>query len=266
MSKKGKKSDPEQNLQYKTETQLKEEALERLRKQKLLEAQRKPKSTREKKAENFWYHYRGATFGVILGLILVVMFVKDIFFKTDPDLSIVMVTTQYISAEYLEELTQKFENCATDVNGDGKVVVSIDHIPYTPIRLSEEDVSAAGGEDEAMIEAMQDTQTDYTYTMKLMTILGAGTDPIYVLDEANFDYLHSMGADSEDPYEMFLRLDESMPSQNGYGLSLADTTLGVGEVNPYFDSLNIYIRDMHITKKNADYIRACQEYVESLVK
>lgn len=252
---------------YKTEDQLKAEARERQRIERLMAEKQKPKSAAGKKAENFWYHYRGAAIAAVIGAVMLALFVKDVFFKAKPDITIVMVTAKYVSGEYLDELTSAIEAHTPDINGDGKVYVSVDHIPYFPVKIDSEDLLTPGGVEAAAMEldVQAQQEQDYNYLMKLMTVVAASTDPIYLLDQENFEYLNAMGEDNDESYAMFESL-EQIPGGSGYALPMPETIIGAGDIAPYFDELSFYFRSLRITDKTRDYNEACMSFLEGIAK
>lgn len=267
--KKSKKGPEQQPASYKTESDLKAEALERQRREQLIMANRKPKSTAEAKAENFWYHYKWITIASVLGVVLLVFLIKDIFFKTAPDVTIIMVTEKYISAEYLSELSAAMERQMEDLNGDGKVLVAIDSIPFTPLSPEElEALSQQTTEEGAAPDADPGmpsegtAQQDYSYTIKLMTLIAASTDPIYLLDQSNYTYIAGMNDEDGD---IFLPLDH-ISGAVGDSLPVTATTIHAEEIAPYFGELSFYLRDLSYSKRNAEYHAQCMDFLEQIAR
>jgi hypothetical protein len=252
---------------YMTEEQLKQAAKEERRRQELLAATRKPKSAGEKKIENFWYHYRFATIATVIGVVLVSLILKDVFFRASPDVKIVMITEDYVSGESLEKLTGAMEANSMDLNGDGRVYVSIEALTLSPTgpAVGEPLVIGEGEDTEA---AMNRAVMDYNTAMKLMTILAEASDPIFLLDEPNYQYLQAMSdADSASmgqDLDMFCVL-EDLPGSTGKALPLSATVLAdVGLEDTGIDSLAFYFRQIPLTEKNEDYITQCYAFLEKI--
>lgn len=243
--------------QYKTEEMLKAEAKQRAELEQAKLAARK-KTPSQEKAENYWYHYKWHTIVGAVVLCFAVFFVKDLFFRTMPDASIVVVSGSYLSTEGLEELAGSLETAATDFNGDGKVIISTDSISIPAGDLS-------GASDESQPPQMQGNQMDYASSMKLMTVITAGTDPIYLLDKAAYDYITRPtegGMSTAD--EIFAPLD-GIPGAQGNALPFSATLLaqtGGGEL----DGLSFYLRASGRFEKDMDYYMYCHQLMEALAK
>lgn len=170
---------------YKTEDEIKEEAKLRRKQEEQLSAARKPDSPSKKKLDNYWYHYKWHTIAGIAILLMAVMFLRDMVFRTQPDATIIMISEEYYFTGELEELQQQLEQSAWDRNGDGKVSIQIDFIN---LPAENDDGTAA-------------SQDAYATQMKLVTVVAAGLDPLYLLDESAYNWLMKMGAQGEDEDE-----------------------------------------------------------------
>ena len=77
------------------------------------------------KWENFWYHYKGLTIGILIAVVIVTVLMVQTFTRVEPDYMICMVTVQDVTPDcdaYLEEVLSAY---AHDRNGDGKVRVEV---------------------------------------------------------------------------------------------------------------------------------------------
>ena len=93
------------------------------------ELKRRPASqtpqTPSGKWENFWYHYKWLTIGIVTAVIIVTVLMVQTLTRVEPDYMICMVTTQEVSPDcdaYLEEVLAAY---AYDRNSDGKVRVEV---------------------------------------------------------------------------------------------------------------------------------------------
>lgn len=207
--------------QYKTEEQLKREARAQ-KEQEAAAARKTPKSDGQKKWENFWYHYKWHAVAAVSVLILGVFFVNDVVFRAVPDLTVVMVTGEYYEQEKLDSLARVMGEAAGDYNGDGKVLANVDFI---------------------LIPGDQDTQ-DYAYAMKLTTVLAAGADPVYLLDEKGL-------AD----------LTEKSGGAPFFGaLTAPASALGINGV----EGLRFYIREKEAFVKKQAYYGYCENFLKTL--
>lgn len=84
-----------------------------------------------KKIENFWYHYKWVTIITAVVVLFGGYMIYDLVTKVEPDLTIVATPDNGISYRG-EELENFFEGFCDDVNGDGKVYVSVVFAPLDP--------------------------------------------------------------------------------------------------------------------------------------
>jgi hypothetical protein len=254
-------------LGYRTEEQLKQAAKEQRRRQELIEQNRKPPSAGVKKIENFWYHYRFATIAAVIGVVLLSLILKDIFFQVRPDVHIVMISEAYVSEQSLDRLTQTMEANSPDLNGDGRVSISMEAITFSP-------ADAAIGEPLAGLEGEDaDTATNravlaYNTYMKLTTILAEASDLIFLLDEPNYQYLQGMSdsdsASMGEDLDMF-RVLEDLPGSTGKALPLSATILAdIGREDATVASLAFYFRQLPLTEENEAYIAQCYAFLERM--
>lgn len=216
---------------YKTEEQIKQEAAIRRENEAKLAAAR-PKSTAELKRENYWYHYKWHTIIGAVVLLLAVFFVKDIFFRTNPDATIIMISEKYFAEESIGFISKDIERFADDYNGDKKILINIDFI-----------MLPGNGEDPGA------SQMDYANTMKLSAILAAASDPVYLLDEAAYRYITGMGTGEDDaPGTDNIFEAESVP------VNLPG--------QPEFSGMRFYLRQS--SGKNVEYYKYCEELLKKI--
>jgi hypothetical protein len=264
MIKRGKRTEEVEQV-YMTEDQLKAEALEKQRLEREAEAALPPKSPLRAKWENYWYHYRIATFVTVFFGALAIFFLADMIGQVKPDYTVVLVTSVYVPTDYTDRLAAALEANAADVNGDGKVKVALEPITFTPY---DPDADPQGEQTpEEMMSANANAETDYAYSMKLMGILAAGTDPIYLLDEPQYDNLIMMSG-AENAEELFQPL-EGVPGAEGYSLPFSRTALAESPVEPLIDErLSFYLRVLPESnnKKDNAYRAACRDYIAELAR
>lgn len=257
---------------FKTEDQLKEEAKQRAAEQAKIDALKKPAPPRKKKAENFWYHYKWHTIAGCVALVLVVFFLKDMLFRTDPDATILMTTQQYYSQETIDAIQASLESMATDFNGDGKVSITIDYI-YSPAQPTEEELAEM---DEMEQMQMSGGQQDYASTMKLTTVVAAGMDPLYIVDEGMYDHFLQMAAGhdeegnpqpiTEDTESMFATL-EGIQGAEKDRLPLEETILATEPIPGDLTGLNFCLRLEEAMSRSKDgYFEYCRELLRLLAE
>lgn len=83
-----------------------------------------PKTAKEK-AQNFWFHNKWQTIGVIFLVITLTILIAQCASKPKYDLEIVYFTYSPVLDAQLEGATEYFEKISPDVNGDGEVKISL---------------------------------------------------------------------------------------------------------------------------------------------
>jgi hypothetical protein len=208
--------------EYKTEEQLKREAKARSE----AEANAAPRqvSERAKKAENFWYHYKWHSIAAAALVFLGAFFVRDVFFRPRPDAVVVMVTELPFASDSIDRLEAALIELAPP-NEKGKKLVAVDYINFSPANEA------------AMSEMAMATQ------MKLMAVMAAGTEYVYLLDEGAYGYITRMG-ESGSIFE-----EASVPAE----------LLGLEE--PGFESLAFHMRAGAEDDENYMYAKALMKNI-----
>lgn len=242
MGKKGKKE--EANISsFKTEAEIKAESLKRLEEERQKELSR-PKSRFAAWVENYWYHYRTATFVLLFVAVVGAIIIQDVL-EPKPDVKVAFVASAFYPYEMQDILKASLEKYAPDINVDGKIVVLLDHIPFNP------NSEAAG------------TEEDYTYALKLAAIIASGDEQIFILDQPNLEYLSKM-VDENSP-DIFLDLND-IPGAEDNALSVMSTKLADDLEAKYYENLAIYVRDFAETKSNAESLKGNWEFILNLVE
>ncbi len=84
----------------------------------------KPQTPRGK-WENFWYHYKWTTIGVLFAVVVITVLVVQAATINRPDYQMVLVTEKAYLDQQLEPLEQALAQYGQDVDGDGEVEVQI---------------------------------------------------------------------------------------------------------------------------------------------
>ncbi len=75
--------------------------------------------------EDFWYHHKWLFWGIVLTVAFVAGLVIHSATRVRPDYLICMVSKAAVPPDVVEQLEKEFAVHATDVNGDGKVTVTV---------------------------------------------------------------------------------------------------------------------------------------------
>ena len=165
------------------------------------EEELKPKTFKEK-WKNYWYHYKLTTWMSLFIAVLVVWFVKDVFFGEKTDLSIGIATYTGVSY-FTDSIDTDLAAYAEDYNGDGKVVVSASESYFS----------------------MDDAEMVSAYYQKFVAELSAGSELVFILD----DYTYDMIMENTEGDGMFIDFEELYPDVDyvsGDRIDITDTALG----------------------------------------
>jgi len=84
-------------------------------------------TTAKEKRQNWWFHNKVKVIaGVLIGACLFSL-IWSVVSKENPDYSVMMMTGYGVPSELMDDLEEHFEAYAEDLNGDGDVVVAIQH-------------------------------------------------------------------------------------------------------------------------------------------
>lgn len=84
-----------------------------------------PPNTPKGKWENFWYHYKWVTIGVVFAVVAGILLLGQVINKVKPDYTVTFVLEQDLSTPAQQRLKSQLEKLGEDRNGDGQVVVNI---------------------------------------------------------------------------------------------------------------------------------------------
>ncbi len=129
------------------------------------EEELKPKTFKEK-WKNYWYHYKLQTWLTVFITVLVVWFVKDVFFSAEPDLSIGVATYTGVSY-FTDAIDDDLAAYAQDYNGDGEMYLSASETYFN----------------------VEDGEMLMAYYQKFMAELSAGSQLVYILDDYTYDII-----------------------------------------------------------------------------
>lgn len=217
---------------HKTEEQIKAEALARRDDEARREVLAKPKTELQKKRENYWYHYKWHTIGGVFAAVLLGFFLRD-YFQPRPDATIIMIGGGYVASETTEMLAEMLGPIAGDYNGDAKNLISVD-----PMTIPANDGGGA------------DAQMEYATTMKIVAVVAANSDPIYLLDSAGLAYLTNMSGEDGSGGSIFDQASVPVPAEILAAL-------------PELEGYRFYLRDNGDAKK-AEYMAWCREFLENI--
>ena len=201
----------------------------------------KPQTFQEK-WDNYWYHYKGLTFGLGLVLLLASLFIYDIITKDRYDLQMMCITQTINAPLVTEELQETLEKsgCISDIDGKQGVNVFVDTVIMDQYS-ADESQDASGSDVNDSINA--DPNFVNSQYVKYAASLSEVMDLIYIVDQANYDRLVEEGITFVDLSELF-----DHPNVEGNRYYLKDNPLFSGvEQN---DNWMLVVRNINDTMKS----------------
>lgn len=145
-----------------------------------------PETAKEKRA-NWWFHYKGKLIaGILLGAALISL-VWSMLNNEHPDYMVMIATEYGIPSELIDDLETHFEKYADDRNGDGEVLVSVQHCVFN-----------VNGTSSYQAEELQAS------FVRFATDAGAGDSMVFFYDVTSYEYLSQDGMDG-----FFEQMDDS---------------------------------------------------------
>lgn len=223
------------------------------------EALERKTDTPRKKWDNFWFYHK---WHILIGLVVIFLlslFVRDLFFRVQPDYKIALVTQGTYPSDTQQKLQEAVEKYGKDLNGDGSVQIEILNFVYPPKNSS--DPSAA--------------QLRMASTVKLQADVSNGDSMLFITDENSFQELQNtmslFGDRDGHRLEQGTMEQERVSLLKCRALAALDGTssMGTGKVN-LLSGLGISLR----TEKNEDgsgdrsgdtYYQACRKLLQKLM-
>ena len=207
-----------------------------------------PKTFKEK-WDNYWYHYKAATWGGLVAAVLVVWLVKDLFFAAKPDLTLNIATEISLSA-INSEMQEDIHPYISDYNGDGKLLALISETPV--------------GESD-------DPQMVFAYQQKFIAVLAAGDELLFLLDQEGYDVIFK-GSDNQSMFIDMEKLYPGLDAAEGDKLYLEDLPLGKEwkldrfPENRFFFCVRYLGNSARDNEKNQKTLQNCLDFVQRVVE
>lgn len=206
-----------------------------------------PKTFKEKWA-NYWYHYKGLTWGSLITVVLVAWLIKDVFFATKPDLTINIATSTVLTA-INTEMEEDIYPYMADYNQDGELMVM----------LSETTMGDTG-----------DPEITLANQQKFVAVLAAGDGLLFLLDQEGYDFIFK-GSDNQ---SMFIDMEKLYPGleiAQGDKLYLDDLPLGKAwkldrlEDQDFFLCVRYLGNSARDNESNREILQNCLDVVQNIV-
>jgi hypothetical protein len=192
-------------------------------------------------------------------------------------LTVIVATSRFLAQSETEGLTAALAKNIDDFNGDGKKIVNLDTINLPlDVALGAED----GGEDSLANLSGVDPEMMQASMMKLMAVVAAWTDPMYLTDDILYDYMAAMSGDYDDDdrpgggearqsgYSLFVPLEGVRASfgPNNDRLAIKDTILAEEPGLEYLGEIAFSLRPpQNHSEKAVKYQEYCAQILRSLI-
>ncbi len=167
-----------------------------------------PKTFKEKK-ENFWYQYKIHIIAIVFLVSIITICVAQCSSRPHYDMKMVYFTYTPVLDEQLNLVEDYFEEYATDMNGDGEVLVNVINCSFS--------------------NSNSNTQYKNSILMKMQSMIVAEYDTmLYITDEESIKYFDGLSSDvdmfedkaqplGEDFYQKTVLNEKELPE--GLGIS-----------------------------------------------
>ncbi len=194
--------------------------------------------TKEWFTNYFWYHYKWATLAAIFGVLVLIVFIKDMVTQEKYDMQISVNSSIFTTMDQQYAFEEAWEAYAEDFDEDGTVNVGalVNYIP-------------------------QGEQADPNLVMagqtKFVVELSDGKSMILLFDEAIYEQIERSNGGGESFFADLSALSDKA-YDNGIKIKLSDTPLGKDPLlAPLADELFITMRsaDSPLVTKNGETLR-----------
>ncbi len=210
--------------------------------------------------ENLWYHYKWLILIILTLGSLMIVGIAQIIEKGDPDVHILFIGQNYITAEGRKEAEKSLSNIISDYNGDGKVSMDLVELTVTTI---------------------PGQSYDYVYQQDAMTRfeteIRAGMSTVFIVEESFYDKITKLGLaaplsvvfgegkvpdNAFDEYSFRLR-DLDIAEEAGFCRFPRESYVCIRH-SPENDEIN-YSRTMEDYEHNLDFFKKAVEYRSAFV-
>jgi hypothetical protein len=186
--------------------------------------------SRKEKLSNFFYHNKLWIAMGSIAFLIAAFLVHNLITTVQPDADILFIASDYELSTHYQDIEKLFEKYATDVNGDGKVYVSVS---YMPVDKS----------DEALVSSQQ-------YQANMMKLMASFQMNHSVLVIADSNITEQVGLESE--LEDMTVIYPQKDNVNKLGILLKETKFGEAiDYSNFKDDLFIGLRGIYEESEKA---------------
>lgn len=204
--------------------------------------------TLKQKWDNYWYHYKGLTWGCLIGAVAAVWIVHDVFFAPKPDITLNIATETALSSINPEMEEDAYPYMA-DYNEDGEIIFSFS---------------------ETSLGESSDPQMAFANYQKFIAVMAAGTDLLYMLDDTGYDAVLEM-SEGESMFIDFSKLYPGLEIADGDKLRIDDLALGKEWKLDRFENQDFYLCLRYLgnsakdNEKNQQTLDSCLDFIHNII-
>ena len=177
------------------------------------------KHSKEGRFDNFWYHYKWPTIGIVIFLLIFGICIAQSCSREEEDILLLYAGSAHMSATEKEGVHEALTAAMPyDLNGDGKRILTL--VTYNV--YSAEQIAAILAENS---DATFDTARNSSEYSSYQSHITKGEGAIYFLDPWLYE---SLRKDSNQPLQKLSDVFSELPKgalEDGYGVRLGDTDL-----------------------------------------
>lgn len=206
--------------------------------------------TKKDKWNNFWFYHRVHVALVVVAVLFVAYLIYDMVTKVNPDYNVAILSSQYVSTDLTDMLSDELEKYGEDLNGDGQVVVQVN--VFEILQGDAADSVDVNMQMAGVVKFQADLQMgeSYLYLTDDVSFIAYGRE------EGVFAYLDGtpVPEGATDYENMRLPMSECK--------GLADT-----EIGQIFQDFSLSVREVRddLLEDNPDYYLGAREMYENLV-
>ena len=204
--------------------------------------------TLKQKWDNYWYHYKGLTWGCLIGAVAAVWIVHDVFFAPKPDITLNIATETALSSINPEMEEDAYPYMA-DYTEDGEIIFSFS---------------------ETSLGESSDPQMAFANYQKFIAVMAAGTDLLYMLDDTGYDAVLEM-SEGESMFIDFSKLYPGLEIADGDKLRIDDLALGKEWKLDCFENQDFYLCLRYLgnsakdNEKNQQTLDSCLDFIHNII-
>lgn len=159
-----------------------------------LQPEEKPDYSKKDKAKNWWRYHRVIVLVVIIAVLVVAFFVRDMVTRVQPDINIGVVTPYALPNELVEKIQVGLAESLPDLNGDSKITAQVSTFTIQAQAVEDASGNAASvpavtsGSEASQAAGMTDPYVQMAGVTQLSGAFMTGDPIIYISEPSQAQY------------------------------------------------------------------------------